>query len=74
MTIRGRDIINTTLQMKCTKIEVMELKCGGAGILTQALLTLRPELSTAMLSSSHDNHLLSSRWRKWRAGSGLGVW
>lgn len=60
MTIRGGDIINTTLQMrelKCTKIEVMELKCSGAGLLTQAFLTLRPELSTAMLSSSCDNHV-----------------
>lgn len=59
MTIRG-DIINTTLQMrelKCTKIELMELKCGGAGLLTQAFLTLRPELSITMLSSSHDNHV-----------------
>lgn len=61
ITIRGGDIINTTLQMRklrFTKVEVIELEHDRAGILTETFLTLRPAFSATMLSSCHDHQVL----------------
>lgn len=44
-TIRGSDIINTTLKirkLRFTKVKIIELEYDRAGILTETFLTLQP--------------------------------